>query len=63
MLRLTNHFRKHKLFYFQVGITAAAMFLSPTVALASSLDDKGMSIYLYIPLWLDSGNRFSVMSR
>jgi len=45
MLRLTNHFRKHKSFYFQVGITAAAMLLSPTVALASSLDDKGMSIY------------------
>lgn len=45
MLKFTSHFRKNKAFYIQVGITATVMFLSPSVALASSLDDGGMNIY------------------
>ncbi|EHQ92108.1 hypothetical protein [Desulfosporosinus youngiae] len=45
MLRLTSHFRRHKTLCIQVGITAVVMFLSPTVALASSVDDGGMKIY------------------
>ena len=45
MKKLINHIKKNKIFYIQVGVSATIMLLSPSVALASGLDDGGMKIY------------------
>lgn len=45
MLRLKNHFRENKGLVIKIGVATTIMLLSPSIALGSTLDDRGMSIY------------------
>ena len=46
LVKVVSHFRKHKSFYIQVGITTAILLFIPGTALAAgSVDDGGMRAY------------------
>ena len=46
LIKVVSHFKRHKSFYIQVGITTAILLLVPdTVLAAGSMDDGGMRAY------------------
>jgi len=46
LVKVVNHFRRHKSFYIQVGIATAILLLIPGTALAAgSIDDGGLRAY------------------